>query len=29
MIELKTPQNTLLYLDDVGAELKNKNIQKS
>ena len=25
---LKTPQNTLLYLDDVGAELKNKNIQK-
>ena len=25
---LKSPQNSLLYLDDVGAELKNKNIQK-
>ena len=25
---LKPPQNSVLYLDDVGAELKNKNIQK-
>ena len=25
---LKEPQNSLLYLDDVAADLKNKNIQK-